>query len=403
MNPYEPSKSPRGNDKTTEDLIKIRLVEYLQDRINAGSVPTDDEMLVQACKVIQKSDELRPGAPENSWFCELILYSHSGESEDGQTPSSPFSSSRNCGRDSSLVYTQNMKGLNGQCAVETIGCPKERALYKFVTSKQALGLVPSDRELQVECCKILDDVEATSYFKCKSGLDWFKYLVTHSTEWLAPFRKRAGLPRSSAITSEQIRSTDDKSIDYSINNPARLEKELKDWAKFQILTGHTPSDEEIQYQARLIVFKNDDSWNQTLEDDPAILHLFKRQIGLAGSDEAGLACLDLPTLAEAADNNNSKVPSHPSPRTLHWDLGSTEITLPSANSCCSRNEAFTEQPLMNMVQNQPSCNTNPTQPLKYFLNDANCYGRLVRELSRFVTTCTSSNNPNQHVSSLFSS
>jgi hypothetical protein len=37
--------------------------------------------------------------------------------------------------------------------------------------------------------------------------------------------------------------------------------------------------------------------------------------------------------------------------------------------------------------------------LRYFLNDANCYGRLVRELTRFVTSCTSPNNPTSHLPS----
>ncbi len=400
MNPYESSKSPAGDEKTLEDLIKIRLVEYLQDSLNAGGVPTDDELLVQARKIINRADELRVGGPENSWFCDLIMFTSSGNGEDSETVPSPFGNSRNCGRDT-LVYTQNMKGLNGQCAVDSIRCPKERALYNFVTSKQALGLIPADRELQAECCKILDDVEATSNFKCKSGLAWFKYLITHSTGWLSSFRRRAGLPRSSAIASEQIRSTDDKSIDYSINNHARLEKELKDWARFQVSTGRIPSDEEIQHQARLIVFKSDDPWNQTMIDDPAILLLFKRQTGLAGTDDAGLTCLDLPTLAEAAENTNSNAQSQPSPKSLHWDLQNTEMVLPTRSNSYSRNGKFTgavEQPLHTIIQNQPSCNTNPTHPLKYFLNDANCYGRLVRELSRFVTTCMSSNNPNQHVS-----
>ena len=277
----------------------------------------------------------------------------------------------------------------------------------FVKSKQALGLTPTDRELQVECCRILDEIETTSNYKCKAAVTWFKYLISVSTCWLREFRRWAGLPRSSEMASEQIRSTDNKSIDYSIHNSARLERELTEWIRFQTSIGVIPSDCDLQKQARLIVYKNDDPWNQTVIDDPAILHLVKRQNGLAPQDDHGEAPLDLPVLEECSHNDcEEDLAGHqhstPSSRTLHWDLQNmgTGLPSPSSGKSCATG-AFTpniDQPIQTSILNQPSTNTNPTQPLKYLLNDANCYGRLVRELSRFVTTCTSPNNPNQHVS-----
>lgn len=204
------------------------------------------------------------------------------------------------------------------------------------------------------------------------------------------------------MASEDIRSKDDKSIDYSIHNFARLENELRDWCRFQMARGNTPSDNDIQRQARLIVYKNDDPWNQTAADDPATLHLFKRQNGLAPKDENGVETVDMPTLSEA----NELGMNAQSPSSLHWDLEFTGIGLPhpgsgpSSTTCTFPPPTPIDKPLHTLVQNQPSTNTNPVQPLKFFLNDANCYGRLVRELSRFVTSCMSPNNPMQHVSIL---
>jgi hypothetical protein len=176
-----------------------------------------------------------------------------------------------------------------------------------------------------------------------------------------------------------------------------LERELQEWVKFQLALGKNLSDADIQTQARMIVYKNDDPWNQTALDNPALLHLFKRQNGLAPKDQYGLDTFDLPVLNEAAEHGIS---SHPSSQVLHWDFEETEITRPLPVTSNSNSGPITpvfDRPLHTLVSNQPSCNTNPVQPLKYFLNDANCYGRLVRELSRFVTTCMSPNNPNQHV------
>ncbi|SCO80641.1 uncharacterized protein FRV6_04854 [Fusarium oxysporum] len=43
---------------------------------------------------------------------------------------------------------------------------------------------------------------------------------------------------------------------------------------------HIPSDEEIQHQARWIMYDCDDSWNQTPADNPEWLWRFKRSVGI---------------------------------------------------------------------------------------------------------------------------
>lgn len=402
MNPFEPTNPTADQWRTIEDLVKIGLVEYIHDRVLKGSVPTDDDLLFEAQKIVTNADQFAslPGDPEISWFRDLIMLSGTTEDQSPLTSAEAF-----------LPWAQRLEMIAAQTPhnrtdLETIPCSKQRSLMTFVMAKQALGLTPTDRELQVECCRILDDIETTSNYKSKTAVGWFKYLIGASTCWLREFRRWAGLPRSSEMASEQIRSTDDKSIDYSIHNHARLENELKDWTAFQISLGIPPSDADLQQQARLIVYKNDDPWNQTAIDDPVILHLFKRQNGLAPPDDSdvGLLMHPLPEVCHdgcAEDHRHSSQ----SPQTLHWDLKNLGINLSSPNSGSnSVTGTFTpnnDQPLHMVAQNQPSTNTNPTLPLKYFLNDANCYGRLVRELTRFVTTCTSPNNPNQHVRILF--
>jgi hypothetical protein len=408
MDPWRPSKASAENERTTEDLVKIGLVGYIHERMTKGQksgVLTDNELLIEARRIIRTADEssLPPVDVEISWFRNLIMLSGTTEDEVPEAPST-------AGLD--LPWSERLEMIAAHAPhtttdLSTIACSKQRSLMSFVKSKQALGLTPTDSELQAECCRILDEVENASNFKYNGAVGWFKYLINESTCWLREFRRWAGLPRSSELESEQIRSLDDKSIDYSIHNHARLERELKEWTRFQISHSIRPSDADLQQQARLIVYKNDDPWNQTAIDDPTILHLFKRQNGLAPQDDNGASNLDLPTLAESCRNGCEDTGGHshsrPSPRTLHWDLENTGIALPSPSS--GPNSAigtFTpyDQPLHTLIQNQPSTNTNPTQPLKHFLNDANCYGRLVKELSRFVTTCMSPNNPNQHVSQL---
>lgn len=384
MNPFEASKDKLSPTelKSLEDLIKMGLTEYFHHVISKGGIPTDEDLLTEARKIVQKSDEflLGPIDPEVSWFRDVIMLSGTTEEDTHDSPSA-------------LPWAKRLEKIAAQTPhktidLNTITCPKERALAAFMKSKQALGLTPTDRELQTECCRILDDTELTANIKSAPAVAWFKYLITAESCWLREFRRRTGLPRSSEMASEHIRSTDDKTIDYSIHNRARLENELIEYTRFQVSLGLPPSDADLQRQARLIVYKNDDPWNQTDIDDPSILHIFKRQNGLAPSDNDGVSNLDLPVLTEASDT--------PSPRANHWDV--SNLTSPSTNSPRSfRNYNAGSPPLLSsMSMNQPSTNTNPTQPLHYFLNDANCYGRLVRELSRFVEASMNPLNPNAH-------
>lgn len=405
MEPYEASKEISSDSRTLEDLVKIGLGEYIHDRILSGGVPTDEELLKEARHIVQKSDEFMtsPGDIEVSWFRDLILLSGNNDYTDGKGMPSP---------ETSNSWAKKLEMINTSAPytsthLAVIKCQKERALKCFVDTKQALGLTPTDSELQIEACRILDETESTSNFKSKGGLSWFKFLATASTKWLHKFRRRTSLPRTSEMAVEHIRSTDDRSIDYSIHNQVRLENEMVEWLKLQRAVGVTPTDAEIQRTARLIVYKTDDPWNQTVMDDPAILLLFKRQQGLANGNEDGP---EMPTLSEAIELGIPQPYSAPSPKTLHWDLEPSGLGLPSPNLGSSGRNSATgtgavtpnfDQPLYTTTQNQPSANSNPVMPLKYFLNDANCYGRLVRELSRFVTTCTSANNPNRHVRFLF--
>jgi hypothetical protein len=365
-----------------EDHIKVGLVDYINDSILQGGPPTDEDLLVEAKKIFRRVQAMEDGhgGLQSCWFHDLIMLSGNDFALESPNPLEiePQATLEK------TPWADNMERFSQQTG--TICCVKQRALFKYVVSQQMLGLTPTDKELQTQACKILDDLETTSNYKCKGAVQWFKYLIFASTTWLAGFRRKAGLPRSSEMAVEHIRSSDEKTIDYSIHNSYRLEHELVEFVKWQRVQDIIPTDADLQRQARIIIYGTDDPWNQTAIDDPAILHLFKRQNDLSPSSEN-----DLHPVAEEPSPSSA-----PSPRTLHWDLENTGAGLPSPVTISDRRNQ-THIPLPK--QDQPSAKTDSSQPLRYFLNDANCYGRLVRELTRFVTSCLSPNNPNQHVPS----
>jgi len=416
MEPFRTSNRESVNaGKTLEDKVKMDLVLYINNRYISGTLPSDEELLVEARKTILKEDALTDET-EVSWFRDLIMLS-------GESPRRSPSGDQSL-EDPEFTKLSWAERLDRTAArhqttmidMTSIKCEKERRLKEHVKLRQGIGLTAIDFELQIEACKILDEIELTCNYKCKGALQWFKYLITTSSAWLSEFRRRALLPRSDQMAQMDIRPLDATTIDYSIHNYHRLERELIDYVSKQRSTGYTPTDADLQRTARMIIFENDDPWNQTAADDPNYLVAFKRQNGLLEPIAEEDLSLPEPTVVGAlglsflsSPNSGSQAETCPSVPSLHWDLASTCAGLGSpASSSSNRADSKHTQnstpavssvhdgPLHTTSVSQPSANTNPTMPMRYFLNDASCYGRLVRELNRFVTSCMSPNNPNQH-------
>ena len=381
-----------------EDHVKLWLVDYINDRVAEGVTPTDDDLLIEAQRIVHKVDteDNSVNGPGISWFRDLIMLSRPSRATSQESGSSGGHVLATSNRALEIQLERINSQVCGDRDLSLIKCRKERLLREFVKARDALGLTAADSELQMQCCKIIEDEEPKSNYECQGAVQFFKYLINASTGWLSEFRRRACLPRSSEIAFEHIRSTDDKTIDYSIHNPYRLQRELKDWVQLQRAAGRIPTDDEIQHQARLVIYGNDDPWNQTVLDDASNLNAFKRQNGLSPSYDG-----DLPKVLEtgaSSYSSDSPTTAANTPRKLHWDLVDGGVGLPSPLRASDRPARSAQvQPLYSMAQNQPSTNTNPVQPLRYFLNDANCYGRLAKELTRFVMSSLSPNNPLQHV------
>ncbi|EED22260.1 homeobox and C2H2 transcription factor, putative [Talaromyces stipitatus ATCC 10500] len=74
----------------------------------------------------------------------------------------------------------------------------------------------------------------------------------------------------------------------------RLENELKAFIGGQFLDGNTPTDKQIQDQARMIVYGSNDPWNQTCADNVVWLSVLKRDCGM--EDLPGLENIKLEDL-----------------------------------------------------------------------------------------------------------
>ncbi len=379
------------------------LLDFINNQLISGAAPTDDEILTEAQRIVRKADVEESSAKglETSWFRDLILLSELPHSTtvklDHQTKSETTANKE---------WIMQIESISGNRTADReagrIGCSMENALVEYVKSMQAFGLTPVDSELQVQACKIIDDIEPVANFKCQPAVGWFKFLIHSSADWLSEFRRRAGLspPSSDSKVARDASYSLDEKLGYaSTPNSSEIQQDLKNWLQSQQALGKSVQEEETQNQARLPTYGNDEAWNPTFFDDPSVLDSFNRKDDSEPSRE-GLSSVLL--------EGNKPAPNHQSTwernnaadysRTLHWDLSDHVLGLgfPPA----SYNQKLTTS-LEKLPDDSPggqsSPGTNSSKPLRYFLSDANCYGRLEKELTRFVMSCMSPNNPLQHV------
>lgn len=354
--PYVANHSPPESPRNAYELIKLELANYVVNyEEQQGRVPTDDELMVEGCRIIFASEllSLQGIATLPSWLRDIIM------SSDSLAQKARFGPLR--GAAENRLASLKINGKDNLFEE----CPMEVQLQEFVRAKKMLGLTPMDDELQEEACRIVGRVEEVSTHPSDFIANWLLRLIVSSPHWLEAFRRRAHLPRSEDVKDQVCRSTDPTLIDSTIHSYSRLEGELGDYLKAQRILGLEPTDEDLQREARLIIYEFDDGWNQTAADNVNWLASFKKRHSMAGP----------PTTSESS---------------------------PSFSLLAGTQSATTETPLTKVTTKSPDDmgDLGPSSSLRpgpFFLNDANCYRRLAKELGRWVATTMSPNNPSSHV------
>ncbi|KAJ4864631.1 homeobox KN domain-containing protein [Trichoderma breve] len=355
--PYNAGSSPPESPRNAYELIKLELAYFGSNFWDQhGRAPSDEDMLLEGCRIIFASEllSLQGIATQVSWLRDIIM------SHDSIVKTARFGPLRGAAEN----RLQSLK-INGKDNLFE-ECPMERQLHEYVKAKTLLGLTTMDDELQEEARKIVGRIEEVCTHPSEAVANWLLRLITSSTRWLAAFRRRAHLPRSEDVQHQSIRSTDPNSIDSTIHNYSRLESELVAFLKEQRAIGREPTDEELQRKARITIYEFDDGWNQTVADNHEWLAAFRQRNAPDQSTLSGSSKGASPITSKLADKMS--------------------ISLSTAAP-----NPFSE------FQARLDENGNHLRSFQYFLNDANCYRRLEKELKRWVTSTMSKNNPNRHV------
>ncbi|KAI1874944.1 uncharacterized protein JN550_002373 [Neoarthrinium moseri] len=359
--PYMASQntSPTSSPSNAYELLKLELQYWAHNIIeDTGRSLTDDEVQREACRIVLGADMLSrsPSQQAPSWLRDLVL------SRGDVTQAAMYQSSKK--QSENRMTSLSVNGKNNIFE----NCEFEQQLQEYVKARSLLGLTAMDHELQVEACKIIGRMEEKSSSPSEDVANWILRLIHSSTKWLEDFRKRAHLPRSEDIVDSNHRSTDPSLIDSTIHNFSRLERELGEFIQTQRSMGVEPLDADLQRQARLIIYDNDDNWNQTAADDSEWLANFRLRHSSIDTDLTATTSSGSPSSSRAA----------PFQQLYSLQTSRSPKGVPTATA------TFTPP-------------ARAIKPGPFFLNDANCFQRLAKGLTRYANSVMSANNPNRHV------
>ncbi|MCJ1384577.1 hypothetical protein MMC17_007694 [Xylographa soralifera] len=175
--PYRGSQENAQSRLTTYDLIKMGLVDLVDEKTTRGQSLTDYDLSVEARRILNSIDSTveNTSAQTPSWFNDLFL---EVVVVDGEK------STKRHG----MVHPR-VRGLDYSVYV----CPLERRLQSSVKSGKFIDNIPTDFELQNEASRVLFEIEADSTLPCDAASSWFNYLIFSSTHWLSTFRSRADI------------------------------------------------------------------------------------------------------------------------------------------------------------------------------------------------------------------
>ncbi|KAJ4031921.1 hypothetical protein NW761_012932 [Fusarium oxysporum] len=330
-NPFAASDPPLSSPANAYELLKLEIDYYIECFLDRnGKLPSNDEIQLEACRVILAAESgsayganTNPTTISNSWLRDLIMSSHD------VTQRAKFGPIRLC-REGRLPTLQ-LKGkdsLFGQC-------PFEAQLQAFISIQEMRGTQLKPERIQEEACDIVRHMERASVARSDIFANWMIALIYTDLDWVTKLQKRTpsfhasmmgvGNPPTSLASAEspfsgalpllqmhnfQSRSAlvaaTECSTDSLLEGAAStnygkpslhqrycagdldcnhwFDRDITRWVGSTMSLNnpsyHIPSDEEIQHQARWIMYDCDDTWNQTPADNPEWLWRFKRSVGI---------------------------------------------------------------------------------------------------------------------------
>lgn len=156
----------------------------------SGKMPDNSSMQHEACRIVFASEVLstKQDTRPSSWLRDLIMSSQQIADAAKFGPlrlrnECKFSSLQIIGRDNIFEL-----------------CPLEAQLWTFVKAKEATAVVVTDESLREEASKIISYMEQISKTPSDVFANWLIKLIYAGTDWLQEFKARACFSQSGPAT-----------------------------------------------------------------------------------------------------------------------------------------------------------------------------------------------------------
>lgn len=197
-NPFSASNRPDVSPTTAYELIKIELDHSMQTHFDlSGRMPDNASMQLEACRIVFASEVLsmKQEPLPASWLRDLIMSSQQIATE---AKFGPLRLRNEC--------KFSILKINGRDNIFEL-CPLEAQLWTFVKAKEATAAIVTDESLQEEACKIVNYMEQISKTPSDVFANWLLKLIHANTDWLQSFKERAGSSNTAiAVDSEPSRT-----------------------------------------------------------------------------------------------------------------------------------------------------------------------------------------------------
>ncbi|EMD95150.1 hypothetical protein COCC4DRAFT_149555 [Bipolaris maydis ATCC 48331] len=344
--PMKGSDPSWGTPPNAYELLKVETEFFIQRYFDEnGHLPDNDAIQLEACRIIFAAETTSGTSSQGtekqhrvSWLRDLVM------SSPALTERARFQPVRSARESRHFPLRINAKGHLFE------HCPMEVRLISFVMDQTVAGLVPNDAQLQNEACQIVRQMEQETTTPSDIFANWVVKGIYSAANWLANFKQRAAIldvsstngalsshvtdswcaplwaqPLHTNALESALDTTNPSQETYDFFKPlpafsegppaipspttqsdsyGRVRTLLPDDANFYRIFDsdmrrwaastlspknpncHVPSDEEIQHQARWIMYDSDDQWNQTPADFPVWLSRFKKEVGITTDAEA---------------------------------------------------------------------------------------------------------------------
>ncbi|KAK3687672.1 hypothetical protein B0T22DRAFT_439276 [Podospora appendiculata] len=265
-----------------EDSLELELREFVKAHRLIGLTTLDRELQGEACKIIGRMEESSSSPSDGvaNFLVRLIYSSTTWLAGFRQRATLPRSEDVGDEANRSKDLTKIDSTIHNYSRLES-------DLAEFVRTQRSMGVEPSDADLQKQARMIIYEFD-----------DGWNQTAADNEAWLSAFKQRhvssfssAGSATSSTPLTVQTKtpacssSSGSPSLFVNDSNCYRtLSRELGRYVAATMSANnpnsHVPSDQELQHQARWILYDDDDPWNQTPADNAEWLCRFKREVGI---------------------------------------------------------------------------------------------------------------------------